>query len=215
MAASPAHSARSSVEQLDAELRAHRLSPDDFVELDLKAALDVESRIAAAPEVATVRGMFFDQLVRSAKHANIAREERYVPFRNYPLRDYMRLVVDVARARFPQLALRDAMRRVGWDAFLTLKASVTGKVLFSFARGDAQSVLQLAPDAYKHTMSHCSVSLRVSSPGQVVLEYRDVYNFVECYQVGIVEGACRACGSVPQVRVRQRSAHHLDMLVRW
>ena len=215
MAASPARSIRSADEQLDDELRAHQLRPEDFAEPDLRATLDVEARIAMAPEDATVRGMFFEQLARSARRAEIARESRYVPFRNYPLRDYMSLVAEVARVRFPRLALGDAIRRVGWDAFLTMKDSVTGKVLFAFARGDALSVLRLAPDAYKHTMSHCSVSLRVSSPGQVVLEYRDLYNFVDCYQIGVVEGACRACGSVPRIRVRQLSVNDADMLIRW
>jgi len=215
MPTSTARSISEAEDRLDDELRAHGLHAPDFVDLDLHSSLDVETRIAETPAAATVKGMFFEQLARSARKAGHAGPARYVPFRNYPLRDYMRLVAECARARYPRLPLREAFRRVGWDAFPTLMNSVAGKVMFAFARGDAHSVLRLAPDAYKHTMSHCSVSLRVSSPGQVVLEYRDLYNFVECYQVGIIEGGCRAFGSSARIRLRSLSPHDADMLIRW
>jgi uncharacterized protein (TIGR02265 family) len=215
MALSPARSILAAEERLDDELSAHQLCASDFVDPDLQSPLDVEARLAQTPSSAGAKGMFFEQLARSARRSGVACEARYVPFRDYPLQDFMRLLTDYARARFPKLPLREAFRRVGWDAFPTLMNSVAGKVIFAFARGDAHGVLRLAPDGYKHSLSHCKVSLRVSSPGQVVLEYRDVWNFPECYHVGVVEGACRAFGSEARVRTRVLSPCNVDMLIRW
>ena len=73
----------------------------------------------------------------------------------------------------------------------------------------------LAPEAYRHNLSHSSVKLKLDAPHQVVLEYRGVWNFPECYQVGVIEGACRAFGADPRVRVRVLSPCDIDMLVRW
>ena len=215
MALSRARSVSAAEEQLDAELVAHQLSAGDFVDPDLQSPLDVEARLSQTPTSSTTKGMFLEQLGRAARTSGVPCEARYVPFREYPLQDFMRLLNDCARARFPKLPVREAFRRVGWDAFPTLMNSVAGKVIFSFARADAHGVLRLAPQGYKQSLSHCTVALRVSSPGQVVLEYRDVWNFPECYHVGVVEGACRAFGSEARVRVRVLSPCNVDMLVRW
>lgn len=200
---------------LDADLIAAGLVPGDFHEPDFDAPLDVAGQIAAVPAPHTTKGMFCEQLARAARQCGIACEARYVAFRDYPLRDFMRLMAEYGRVRFPGLPAREALRRVGWEAFPTLMSSVTGRVIFAFAGRDVRSALRLAPDAYKHSLSHCSVRSRLNTPGQAVLEYRDVWNFPDCYQVGVIEGGCRAFGAQATVRVCVRSSASLDMLIRW
>lgn len=202
-------------ERLDAELVAAGLDPAEFVEPDFRAPLDVASLIAEVPAQNTAKGMFFEQLARAARKYRLVGDARYVAFRDYPLRDFMRLISDYGSAHFPGLPAREALRRVGWEAFPTLMSSVAGRVIFAFAGREVRSALRLAPDAYKHSLSHCSVRSRLSGPRQAVLEYRDVWNFPDCYQVGAVEGACRAFGAEATVRVCARSSASVDMLIRW
>lgn len=209
-------SSRSIVDdRLDSELAA-QIGSSDFRALDLHAPLDVAAQIADTPPDKAAKGMFLEQLARSARKLGVACDARYVPFRDYPLREFMLLSAEYARARYPRLPTRDALRRVGWEAFSTLMSSVAGRVLYSFASGGGvQGALRLAPQAYKQTLTHCSVSVRLCTPHQAVLEYRDVWNFADCYQVGVVEGACQAFGADPRVRARVLSRCDVDLLIRW
>jgi uncharacterized protein (TIGR02265 family) len=212
---SPARSTSAAEEHLEAELSAQNLSSSAFDEFDPQAPIDIDARIADTPPAATAKGMFFETLAKSARKFGVACEPRYVPFRDYPLRDFMRLLADYGRARYPSHSIREAMRRAGWEAFPALMSSVAGRVLYAFAGHDVQAALRLAPQAYKHSLSHCSVTARVCTSGQAVLELRDVWNFPECYQVGVIEGGCRAYGTAPRVRVRIHSHSSVDLLVRW
>ena len=202
-------------EHLDAELAAAGLDTADFHEPDFRAPLDVAARIAEVPAQNTTKGMFFEQLARAARPYGLGGDARYVTFRDYPLRDFMRLMADYGSARYPALPPREALRRVGWEAFPTLMSSVAGRVIFAFAGREVRSALRLAPDAYKHSLSHCSVRSRLNGARQAVLEYRDVWNFPDCYQVGAIEGGCRAFGAEPTVRVCARGSASVDMLIRW
>jgi uncharacterized protein (TIGR02265 family) len=202
-------------ERLNAELAAHDAVASEFHEPDLQAPLDVEARIAETPLTATVKGMFVEPLARSARQAGVACEARYLPFREYPLRDFMRLLASCAQTHHPTVPTREAFRQLGRDAFPALMGSVAGRVIFTFAHGNARGALRLAPEGYKHSLSHCSVRTRLSTPEQVVLELRDVWNFPECYHVGVIEGGCMAFGPQPKVKTRVLSPCSVDMLIRW
>jgi uncharacterized protein (TIGR02265 family) len=212
---SPAWSASADEERLDAELADYQLSSSDFRGVDFQSPIDVEARIAETPLTATAKGMFFEQFARSARKSGLSCEARYVPFRDYSLRDFMRLLVDHARKRFPDVPAREGLRRAGWEAYSALMNSVAGRVLFTFARGNVQAALRLAPQAYKYSLSDCSVTTRISTSEQMVLEFRNVWNFAECYQVGAIEGGCRAFGAAPRIRTRVLSPCNVDMLIRW
>jgi uncharacterized protein (TIGR02265 family) len=202
-------------ERLDAELADYQLSSSDFRGVDLQSPIDVEARIAETPLAATAKGMFFEQFARLARKSGLPCEARYVPFRDYSLRDFMRLLADYARKRFPDASPREGLRRAGWEAYPALMNSVVGRVLFTFARGDAQAALRLAPQAYKYSLSDCAVTTRISTSQQMLLEFRDVWNFPDCYQVGVIEGGCRAFGVTPRILTRVLSPCNVDMLIRW
>lgn len=202
-------------EQLDDELAADGLSAADFLPVDAESPLDVEARIRDVSPERRTKGMFFEQLAREARNAGVACEPHYVTFRDYPLRDFMRLQADYAPIRYPGVPVREAQRRMGSEAFPALMNSIPGRMLFTLARGNILAALRLAPEAYKHNLSHSTLSLRLEGTRQVVLEFRDVPNFPDCYHVGVIEGVCRAFNAEPRIRTRVHSACDVDMLVRW
>src|SRR5688572_13951778 len=159
--------------------------------------------------------MYFEQVARAARPLGVPCESRYVAFRDYPLSDLMRLLAGAAKACYPGRPTREALHLMGRDAFGTLMSSVAGRVMFTFALGDAHSALRLAPQAYKASVSHCSVRVPVCTPEQVVLELRNLWNFPECYQVGVLEAGSAAFGPLPHLKTRVLSACDVDVLVRW
>lgn len=215
MTSIPAAALPPSDEQLDAELAAHGANAAEFLPFDAEQPLDVEARIAATPLEKRTKGMFLEKLAREARQVGVAPEGRYMSFRDYPLRDFMRLLADYAPARYPGVPLREAFRQAGGEAFSTLMESVAGRALLVLARSDLRSALRLAPEGYKYNLTHCTVQLTLETPRQVVLEFREVWNFPECYHVGIIEGLCRAFGAEARIRTRVRSECDVDLLVRW
>ncbi len=215
MTSIPAAALPLSDEQLDAELAARGSNPAEFLPVDTEQALDIEARIRVTPLEKRTKGMFPEKLAREAHDAGAAAEERYASFGDYPLRDFMRLLADYAPVHYPGVPVREAFRQAGREAFSTLMDSVAGRALLVMARSDIRSALRLAPEAYKYNLTHCTIQLSLEATRQVVLEFRGVWNFPECYHVGIIEGLCRAFGVEGRIRTRVRSACDVDMLVRW
>lgn len=201
--------------ELELELQRHGFHANHFLPFDAEAPLDVAARIRATPPNITAKGMFFEHLARSARQLGVRCEERYVAFRDYPLREFMQLTAEYGAARHPRLPAREALRRVGWDAFSTLMGSVVGRVLFTFAGRDLVAALRLARDAYKRTVSSGTVTTRLVSSHQAVLEFRGIWNFTDCYQLGAIEGGCRAFEKNPVISLRVHSECDVDMLIRW
>jgi len=127
----------------------------------------------------------------------------------------MELLSAYAKMRYPRLAAREALRRIGWDVFPTLIDSIAGKVMFAVAGTDLNLALNLTPNGYRHSIYPGEVRVRLNSSHQVVLEFREIHNFVDCYQVGTMEGGCRAYRKNEHITIRQYSEVDLDMLIRW
>lgn len=200
---------------LDRELVSNGFDPGQFSPPDFQASLEYERRIAATPMTATVRGMYFSYLLRAAKGFDLGDTDRYIAFRNYPMRDYMDLLVRFARAVYPHLALREGLRRIGWETMPTLLESIVGRVVFAVAGRDLMQVINLAPRAYQLSISPGWVAVPVCSERQAVVEFRGIWNFPECYQVGVMEGVCRTYGRTGVSRVRVLSEQDVDLLIRW
>lgn len=202
-------------EQLDLELERLGFRVADFLPFDANTPLDVSARIRATPSDVLTKGMFLEHLARSARKLGVPCEGRYVAFRDYPLRELMQLIADYGAARHRGLPTREALRRVGWEAFPTIMSSILGRVLFTFAGKDLVAALRLAPEAYKRTLSSGSVRTHLAGPRQAVLEFRGIWNFPDTYQVGAIEGGCRAFDANPTIGMRVHSDSDVDMLIRW
>lgn len=189
---------------------------DEFRLPDFAAPFDLEAHLSRVPPYATVKGMFISDLARVCKDmGEPVPEGRYVAFRDYPLIDYMRAVVDVARTAYPGSPLPDAIRQLGQRGFEVLANSLTGKVLFAFAGRDLGAVLGLVSEAYKRSLNPVGARVGSIQPGRAVIELRDVWNFSESYQVGVFEGALRHYGHSGTVKIKRLSPCDTDYLLEW
>lgn len=191
---------------------------DNFVPIDWDAPLDASAALAAVPDHVTVKGMFVKRMIDDAARAGFDMGARrpYRSFKDYPMRELMDAQLLAARTVFRQLTLREAMRRLGRTAFPTLMESMIGRVIFAPAGNDVVAAFRLASRGYRVSISDAEVSVRRGDDDRsLVVSYGQIYNFLDSYQVGVVEGAVLHYGHEPRTQIRRHSEHAADVLVRW
>jgi uncharacterized protein (TIGR02265 family) len=189
-----------------------------FVSPTFNHPIDAEQYVRLVPESATIKGMFFSGLLDAlgAERSTLPQGRmRYVAFKDYPLVDQVRLIPQVAATLYPNLKLREAIRRIGHSIYPAFATSLVGKVLFAAVGKDAAALLQAGAKAYHLSSNVGKVELLELRNGFAQLNMRDMYNFIDCYQVGILEGALSVIGLQPTVRLQLDSLTSGVFELRW
>lgn len=169
--------------------------------------LDMEERIAGATPADTIKGMFFGPIDRM-----VGSEGKRLPFRDYPLADYFRAVHRAAVARYPDVPISEAVRRVAGNDFEEFAESRVGRVSLALT-GDVRSTLERAGRLYDLVLAG-TTKVRSWRDGDVLrLSYRDYPGPVEVYPIGTIEGTCRHFGVEWEIDVDVRSARDADYTV--
>ena len=167
--------------------------------------IDVAAALACVPADATIKGMFVNGLIEllpaGADLGEPALSRRRIPFKDEPLVDFMRVSVAVARALYPELPLRRALREVGRATYRAFFTSLTGRVVFGVLGADVEKLIRATTKAYGLTQSHGRADVVESSAHHCVLHYKGLFQFLDCLEIGVVEEAVTSCGLVPSVEV--------------
>jgi uncharacterized protein (TIGR02265 family) len=194
-------------------------SPDPgFVVPDWNAPLDTGAQIALTPESGVIKGLFFQDILDmcAAGQATLpGARPRYLPFIDYPMREYMTLLVTAAGVLHPREPLRNGLRRLGRFAYPTLAGTLIGRAIFGIAGHDFGLILSLASRAYGVSLKPGEVTLVERAAGRGVLQLRELWNFPDTYQVGVIEGGLIAVGLRGKVLVRVLSPCDVDFEVTW
>ncbi len=184
---------------------------------DWRAPIDLADRVRRAPAEHTVKGMFFQQALEAACSATgeARAPSRYAPFEDYPLRDWLGLLVRAAEVAYPGEPVREGLRRIGRRAREAFASSVIGNVLLSPVDHDVSARLRLAPRIYRMMGRGGSVDASFPTPTRALLHLRDVWDFPDAYHVGIFESVLCALGISGQVRVRVLGQASADIEVSW
>jgi uncharacterized protein (TIGR02265 family) len=183
-----------------------------------KESKDLEDWISEVPKGATVKGMYLSSMMASLDRGGYARptKDKFVPFKDYPLTAYMRLMLDASALAWPNLPPREGLRSLGQGAYPTLAESMVGRVIFSVAGRSWKAALPLTEKAYGVSLSPGSAKLAHLTDHSAVLELRDIWNFADSYQVGVMEGAMVAFGVEGTVTARRRDRKcDVDLQLRW
>jgi uncharacterized protein (TIGR02265 family) len=197
----------------------------DFVVPDFADDVPLERYLALCPNDALTRGTFFlhvrDQVAKAYGKPPDAlfegvSERRWLPFRTYPLREFMRLAHNGAKLAYPRLALSDGLRRIGWMSYPSFAATMAGRVVL-FALGESlEDVVRAAPKAYGIGLPGAKVTSREMGPQHWRFELRDVYSFADSYHYGVLEGTVLAFSRKPEIRMRRLARlSDADFDVRW
>ena len=179
---------------------------------------ELEDWIKETPPEATVKGMYVDTLLSMLKGrgAALPTDKRYFSFKDYPLRELMRLMVDAVDVLYPDISPREGMIALGSLAFPTFTSTTIGKVIFSVAGNSWLRALNLVTKAYEVSIRPGTATVMDLTETSARVELREIWNFGNSYQVGVFEGGMKhfgVRGSVQAVRVRRRC--DVDLIMRW
>ena len=188
-----------------------------FETIDWTAPIDVEAYIAACPEGAKVKGVIVQGMLKHleklGKKPTVAHAA-YHTFRDYSLREHMRLTVDVAKQAFPQKHLRESLRQLGWATFPAVRDTLIGKVVFG-AFDDPRKVFRAIAKAYEVVGSSAQGVVVDSGPRFVHTHTKNAYGFLDTFHVGTAEGVCRALSRTPTLFIKRHSMHEAELYVEW
>jgi uncharacterized protein (TIGR02265 family) len=194
------------------------LMAEGFVAPDWDAPLDVPGLLAAVPPGRTIKGMFIQAVVseaRSASGASLGRG-RYIAFKDYPVKEWIEVLVQAADLIHPYVPKREAVRRLGRSSYPAFASSMLGRVLMSAAGGDLSSALRLVPEIYRYSVGGgSSADLVTLREGYAVIALREVWDFPDARHVGAFEGGIAIFGRVGSVRVRSISLSDVDLEISW
>jgi len=150
--------------------------------------LDTQERLDKMPDDRMTKGMILQSLVDKTKETGgeAPGRGRYVAFKDYPLRELIELMPEVARLAFPGENEREAIRKLGHRTYYDIKKSKVGKVLFSLAGRDLGAMLKLTSKIYS-TVSQVNTKLVELGSNHALFELRDVWSFPHSYHVGLFE----------------------------
>lgn len=172
----------------------------DFASISRSGPVDVAAHRKLA-EGSQVKGLFFRALLAQLpSDRQPSPPRRYLPFRAYPMPDYIDLLVHAAESLHPGRSLREGLLALGELGYVAFADSLVGRVMMGVLGTDLERVLERAPKAYGVSVEPGVVTSRRLAPQHWRIGFQQIPNFIDSYQVGVVEGAIRHHGGEPEVR---------------
>jgi len=188
-----------------------------FIEPPWHLPLDVELALESVPENATISGMFVAPLIAEAKRRGRklpSARDRYLPFAFYPLREHARLLIETCEARFTELPLRQALRKLGRGAPTALMSSTLGKVMLGSVESPPDIIAAMAR-AYPLNARPTRVSVPVMERGRAIVSMEEIHYFLDSHHVGVFEGVLKFAGVRGAVLIDVRGRGAADLLLTW
>ena len=173
--------------------------------------------VQSVPEAATISGMFLAPVAGEARKLGkplVSARERYLPFRFYPLREHVSLMLEACQVLFPGRPVRASLRSLGRGAPAALLSSTIGRAGMGAAQGIQDITLAMAK-AYAINIPGCQVTVVDASAKHCIVQARKLPYFVDCHHVGAFEGVLRYAGVEGEVRVRVLGTDQADYLCSW
>jgi len=191
--------------------------PAGFASPDFSRPLDVEAGVSQLPIGSSIKGMYLQSVVDLCVSTGRPLPPRpvYTAFKDYPLVDHIRLLVEAARLVHPDVPLREGLRRIGRSTYDVMAATLIGRVVFGVLGKDIARVTRLVAKAYEISGRGMTATLVDAGEdwSQVRLEGHTC--LVDSYHVGAFEGVLRACDIEGEVRLHEVSPTTTDLFTVW
>jgi uncharacterized protein (TIGR02265 family) len=194
--------------------------------LDLPSSqhgLDLEDRMLHAPASARVRGVWSSLTARQVRRAGLdayaawqraAAPPTRIPFRMYPVSDYLRelaLAGSILSPDDPGEGIRSIWRgATTWYLDLPF-----GRSLARLLRPNPTSYMTWLVAHRDHFCSYGSWRIDVAGPRQIVMELRDELVWIESAHRGGAEGLLDACGVSGSVEAELDDRYNGRLYIRW
>ena len=182
-----------------------------------ESPLDPDACMRAVPPSATMTGMFLEgtaKLARSKGHDPKSARPHYVAFQAYPLREHCKLLVEVAQLVFPDVSLRQGLRRLGRGAPNVLMRSTVGRVVLGAVEG-AVPTIQAMAKSYSLHMRPSTLVVEPSGDRAVIIRLSEVHTFLDSHNIGVFEGVLDYAGVRGTIRIQSYTRTTADFLCEW
>jgi len=173
----------------------------------LTGPLDLEVRLAALPAGTQARGFLFSQ---AAEYFGLEDGPRYLPYRNYPAEDYLRLIAREAGDLDPKRKLYELGRRL----FAGVAVTAAGRVALALSGGEPATLIAQVERSLR--VVSIQGKARVLDRGTNHAHYvmNDIHSFPSLI-CGCVVGAFEALGVTPRLVQRSHSLSQNEHYVTW
>jgi uncharacterized protein (TIGR02265 family) len=189
--------------------------PAGFLVPDFTAPLDTAYVLRTLPQ-GTLKGSFVGDLLQRAKIRGLPpiTTKKYIFFKDYPLQEAIEIFLELIPKLYPDVPIREAIRRNGHAEYGTFLNSMLGKALL----GRFISIsfhAKLIPKIYSLLSSYGKVSLTQVSGNSLTLLYENVPDLIDCADVGSLEGGFLARNVTHQVYFRRLGVGHGELFCTW
>ncbi|MGK4003123.1 DUF2378 family protein [Sorangium sp. So ce1036] len=184
--------------------------------------IDIEAVLASVPEFHAVKGMFFNALAATlgerftqvvATLSSPPRGGLYLPFSDYPMRDFLRLYDAAARLSHPNRSSREAYRRLARQQVSAFRESALGRITMHLATDPGAALMRYTGSLGALTKGP-TARARQLGPSEVQIDISGYRGVLE-YPLGNFEALVMGYGAKPTVAVDVRSPDALRFVVSW
>ncbi len=174
-------------------------------------------RIEKTPRANTVKGMYVGGLVQalSSMGYEAGSGEKITPFKDYPLRDYMEMLLDGAVSLYPKEPVAQGLRNLGQLGIPTFAKSIVGAVIMGTVGRSWELALKCVSRGYEVSLKPGKATVAEMANGRALVQLRNVWNFGDTYQVGMIEGLMQWCDVTGKVTPEVKSLCDVDLTIEW
>jgi uncharacterized protein (TIGR02265 family) len=173
--------------------------------------------IESTPAKNTVKGMYVQGLLDALDSKGVRRppREKIQAFRDYSLREYMEMLLDSALTLYPTSTVQIGLRRLGQLAIPTFTTSIVGRVIMGTVGRSWDLALKCVSRGYEVSLKPGKAIVAEMDTTRALVQLRDVWNFGDSYQVGVVEGLMDWCGVDGKIVPKVISRSSVDLEIEW
>lgn len=172
--------------------------------------------IDQTPRDHIVKGMYVGGILDTLKAHKVSHQRASVQaFKDYPLRDYMELLLDAALTLYPRQGAAEGLRNLGRLAIPTFANSIVGSVVMGTVGRSWEFGLKCVAKGYEVSLRPGKCTVVSLGSGRVTVQLRSVWNFGTSYQVGVIEGLMEWCQVSGSITPTALSRCDVDLNVDW
>ena len=195
---------------------------EGFQLLNYSENIDFDTHIAKVPRDGTVKGMFFSDLINAIRACDPPKADelpfakrRHLPFNDYPMREYFRLVEHAVAVIHPNLPSAEGVRQVAWGAFPRFVDSAIGRVVVGIFLDDMDRLVGAMAKAFQYTSNLGTVNTEKLGDKHWHYHIRDTPGAIRQFMVGAAEGIFRHRELEYRVMIREIGPASYDLSIQW
>jgi uncharacterized protein (TIGR02265 family) len=127
----------------------------------------------------------------------------------------METLLDASVTLYPKKPIAEGLKMLGEQAIPTFASSIVGSVIMGTVGHSWNLALKCVSRGYEVSLKPGRAVVAEIGHGKAVVELREVWNFGESYQVGVIQGLMQWCGLEGEIQPVVKTHCDIDLEIRW